>query len=116
MKILISGKSVESAGCWKEPVDGEIRLKPSEEKLIQQNSIEYLEYTGGALKKKTPADIELLKAAKQKKTELKASDDSFIRVGEDLIDVLISKGIIELSDFPEESREKINNRKSLRQI
>ncbi len=50
----------------------------------------------------------------QKVYDLKATDQGFIRVTEDLIDTLISKNIITLSDLPTDAQEKVNNRKTKR--
>lgn len=46
---------------------------------------------------------------------LSLSDVSIIRVIEDLIDVLVKKNIIMLTDLPEEARDKLKERKSVRQ-
>ena len=40
---------------------------------------------------------------------------SFVRAMEDVLDVLIAKGILTLSDLPEAAQDKINERKTLRQ-
>ncbi|MGE4369323.1 MAG: hypothetical protein AB7E12_06560 [Burkholderiaceae bacterium] len=42
-------------------------------------------------------------------------DSDFIRVLEDLIDVLIANGTIRLTDLPPQALEKINQRKRARQ-
>lgn len=42
-------------------------------------------------------------------------DDDLIRVLEDLIDVLISKNVLRLTDLPEVAREKLLSRKRYRQ-
>jgi hypothetical protein len=41
-------------------------------------------------------------------------DSSFIRVMEDLIDVLIMKGVLRLTDLPPEAQKKLLARKDLR--
>ncbi len=46
---------------------------------------------------------------------LSLSDVSIIRVIEDLIDVLIRKNVIMLTDLPEEARDKLKERKRVRQ-
>lgn len=46
---------------------------------------------------------------------LSLSDISIIRVIEDLIDVLIKKNVIMLTDLPEEARDKLKERKRVRQ-
>lgn len=45
---------------------------------------------------------------------LSLSDVSIIRVIEDLIDVLVKKNIIMLTDLPEEARDKLQERKRVR--
>lgn len=45
---------------------------------------------------------------------LSLSDVSIIRVLEDLIDVLIKKNVIMLTDLPEEARSKLKERKRVR--
>ena len=45
---------------------------------------------------------------------LSLSDVSIIRVIEDLIDVLVKKNIIMLTDLPEEARDKLKERKNVR--
>ena len=42
-------------------------------------------------------------------------DISFIRVLEDLIEVLLANGVIRLTDLPPEALEKLNQRKRVRQ-
>ncbi|MFC0269195.1 hypothetical protein [Kushneria aurantia] len=43
-----------------------------------------------------------------------ASDLAFVRVVEDLLEVLLSKGVISFTDLPEAARNKVMERKSLR--
>ena len=45
---------------------------------------------------------------------LSLSDVSIIRVIEDLIDVLVKKNVIMLTDLPEEARDKLKERKRVR--
>ena len=45
---------------------------------------------------------------------LSLSDHTIIRVLEDLIDVLVRKNIIMLTDLPEEARDKLKERKKVR--
>ena len=45
---------------------------------------------------------------------LSLSDVSIIRVIEDLIDVLVKKNVIMLTDLPEEARDKLKERKKVR--
>ena len=52
--------------------------------------------------------------ANEKKAAVAATDNDFVRVSEDLIDTLIEKEVIALSDLPEAAQTKYNNRKTLR--
>ncbi|MEG0114350.1 MAG: hypothetical protein RR749_18285 [Comamonas sp.] len=49
------------------------------------------------------------------KRELNDLDDGFIRVLEDLIDALLSNGILRLTDLPPQALEKLERRKATRQ-
>lgn len=46
--------------------------------------------------------------------ELSATDFSMARVTEDLVELLVNKKIIELSELPEQAQRKLRLRKSLR--
>ncbi len=48
------------------------------------------------------------------KQQLSSSDLEFVRVLEDLIEVLISNGTIRLTDLPPKALEKLNERKRTR--
>lgn len=48
------------------------------------------------------------------KSEFSALDVEFIRVLEDLIDVLVSNGTLRLTDLPPEALDKLNRRKGVR--
>ena len=45
---------------------------------------------------------------------LRAADRNMIRVLDDLIEVLVSKNVIMLTDLPEEAREKLGQRQEVR--
>ena len=47
-------------------------------------------------------------------SRLRESDSALIRVIEDLVDLLTTKGIIRFTDLPEEAQNKLVRRKSLR--
>lgn len=49
------------------------------------------------------------------KKQLSQSDAEFIRVLEDLIDTLITRGVIRLTDLPPEALGKLQQRKQARQ-
>lgn len=53
-------------------------------------------------------------AQPEKRHDLVTSDLDMIRVYEDLIDVLISKHVVVLTDFPQAAQEKLMRRKRLR--
>jgi len=46
--------------------------------------------------------------------DFSALDVAFIRVLEDLVDVLIDKGVLRLTDLPQAAQDKLNVRKGLR--
>lgn len=53
-------------------------------------------------------------ATKQLQEVLVASDLSFVRVLEDLIGVLLDKGVLMLTDLPEAAQQKVLQRKEIR--
>jgi hypothetical protein len=61
-----------------------------------------------------PALGRFLASLRSPETELNASDLAFIRVLEDLIDLLVDRKIIELADLPEDAQKKLVHRKALR--
>jgi len=48
------------------------------------------------------------------KADLDRMDTEFIRVLEDLIDVLVAKGVINLTDLPPQAMEKLSQRRHAR--
>lgn len=46
--------------------------------------------------------------------DLAESDKKMARIGEDILDVLISKGILQMTDLPATAQETISERKSKR--
>ncbi len=50
----------------------------------------------------------------QKDEDLRTLDSDFIRVLEDLIDVLVANGTLRLTDLPPEALEKLTERKRAR--
>lgn len=69
----------------------------------------------------SPEDPELLTFVFGQKPEavlrgfLAATDSDLLRVLEDLINVLIDRNLILLTDFPEAARQKLLNRKAIRE-
>jgi hypothetical protein len=53
-------------------------------------------------------------AQPEKRHDLVTSDLEMIRVYEDLVDILISKHVVVLTDFPQAAQEKLMRRKRLR--
>jgi len=76
--------------------------------------------TEEATEQKTLMDEEVLEfLGKEEKFDswvqlLSLSDVSIIRIVEDLVDVLVKKNIIMLTDLPEEARDKLRERKKVR--
>jgi hypothetical protein len=60
------------------------------------------------------ADLVAADAALTKEVELRKTDSYTPFVAADLIDILIAKNILSLSDFPQDSQDKITERKNLR--
>jgi len=60
------------------------------------------------------APAPVVDAAQEAAINLAASDQKMARVSEDLIDVLIVKGVIALADLPTLAQATINNRKGRR--
>lgn len=65
----------------------------------------------------------MIKISKTKKAQIEKeqtqralaeSDKKMARIGEDILDVLISKGVLQMTDLPESARATINERKSRR--
>lgn len=73
--------------------------EPGAEEFLPQHSPEIASFLG------FPADAELFNGL----------DEELIRVVEDLIDVLIGKNILRLTDLPLPAQEKLLSRKRLRQ-
>ncbi|SDK85632.1 hypothetical protein SAMN05661010_00317 [Modicisalibacter muralis] len=46
--------------------------------------------------------------------QLRSSDLEFVRVLEDVIELLVAKGVISFTDLPDAAREKLMSRQSLR--
>lgn len=61
-----------------------------------------------------PAVREFLQEIGQAAEDLERTDAEFVRVTEDLIDLLIAKGVILFTDLPEEAQQKILFRRKLR--
>lgn len=59
-------------------------------------------------------DTESNRASPGTKADLARMDVEFIRVLEDLIDVLVTKGVINLTDLPPEALEKLSQRRRVR--
>lgn len=66
---------------------------------------------------KTQSELDAIRLEKDKQaalSELQATDKEMARVGEDLLDVLIAKGILSSSDLPQNAQDKLSQRKALR--
>ncbi|WP_028448832.1 hypothetical protein [Chitinibacter tainanensis] len=72
------------------------------------------EATAEAQEAISPRDPEVMAFIGQG-SELDHSDSSLIRVIEDLVDVLIQKNVLRLTDLPNAAQAKLLSRKSLRQ-
>lgn len=84
---------------YKEPMEGASELLPSDHPYLQN-------FFGGIVPQMEQH---------QGEAQLSETDSSFIRVIEDVIDVLIDKNVIMFTDLPPVVREKIMQRKSTRE-
>jgi hypothetical protein len=75
--------------------------------------LSYIEEGGIVEDEFTTEDLDA-QAAAQRAAELQATDSDMLRIAEDLIDTLISKGVITEADLPQAARNKLNNRKTKR--
>ncbi|WP_185230316.1 tryptophan synthase subunit beta like protein [Teredinibacter franksiae] len=66
------------------------------------------------LEKDDPAILKFIELVGDSQTKMAESDLDFIRVVEDLIDVLVAKNYILFTDLPEKAQEKMRDRRSLR--
>jgi FMN phosphatase YigB (HAD superfamily) len=80
--------------------------------LFRERSDEAPEYL--AVSSPEIAEFSDPEAAHGERTNMLQSDLEMIRVYEDLIDILISKRIVVLTDFPTKAQEKLVRRKRLR--
>ncbi|HVT54263.1 MAG TPA: hypothetical protein VHE77_21985 [Dongiaceae bacterium] len=62
----------------------------------------------------TPEVMSFLAPGNERRGELQRSDMEMIRAYEDLTDILLSKRIITLTDFPPAAQEKLLRRKKMR--
>ncbi len=71
--------------------------------------------SGGELGAGNRAERELLeKLLRDSRSELSESDLSLSRVLEDLVELLVDKGVIRFTDLPEAARAKLEERKGAR--
>ena len=73
--------------------------------------------TDGCSESLDPGDPQLrqfLSAVSSGRSELQASDQDFVRVLEDVVDLLIDKGVILFTELPGSAQEKIMLRQRLR--
>ncbi len=63
----------------------------------------------------TEAELKAKIEAMEARRSLADSDRNMARIGEDLIEILISKGVITAEDLPGNVKEKIDKRKELRE-
>ena len=110
-----NGNSTTIATCTDQP---NIKGKPDPEwQSFNITDPDHLEIINGIIQIKDQATLDADAAvaiAKQAAVDLAATDQEMARVGEDLVNVLITKGIIALSDLPQSAQDKIAQRAALR--
>lgn len=62
----------------------------------------------------SPEVLSFLAGQSESSANFIASDLAFVRVVEDILEVLLNKGIITFTDLPEAAQQKVMERKSLR--
>lgn len=82
-----------------------LRSQLNAQEFLPNDHPDILRFFGGALPQSISNDALI---------DLTQSDIDFIRVIEDLIDVLISKNVLTFTDLPSKVREKIINRNDAR--
>ncbi len=82
-----------------------LRSQSNAQEFLPNDHPDILRFFGGALPESLSNDALM---------DLTQSDIEFIRVIEDLIDVLISKNVLTFTDLPSKVREKIINRNDAR--
>jgi hypothetical protein len=89
-----------------EPIDGD--------KKVEMQIFVDLE-VGEVVHRQTVVTLTPAEKARWAKGQLSHSDrDNMPRLAEDVLDVLVAKGVIALTDLPQVSQDKIAERKSLR--
>jgi hypothetical protein len=83
--------------------------------LCNNPSAEAIEYLDPA-EPEVQSYIEHTQRNSRVKQDLLSTDLETVRVLEDLIEVLLSKGVITAADIPDSAREKLDRRKQLRAV
>jgi hypothetical protein len=83
--------------------------------LCDNPSAEAIEYLDPA-EPEVQSYIEHPQRNSRVKQDLLSTDLETVRVLEDLIEVLLSKGVITAADIPDSAREKLDRRKQLRAV
>jgi hypothetical protein len=83
--------------------------------LCDEPSADVIEYLDPG-EPEVQSHIERTQHYRRVKQDLLSTDLETVRVLEDLIEVLLSKGIITAADIPESAREKLDRRKQLRAV
>ena len=79
--------------------------------LVSSSEVQEFILAGGQI---TPYSAPIIDPKVQAKAELAATDKEMARIAEDLIQTLISKGVIAESDIPAPARDKMDRRAKLR--
>lgn len=113
-----TGHFVEDVPFWhgEQPVDGDFGIT-AEVPVAGCYTHKFDEVTQTWGEGKPQAEVDQILADKAKAevvANLSATDKDMARVGEDLLALLISKGIILMSELPQQAQDKINERAALR--
>ena len=98
-----------SNGCIRRERDGVIF--PSAAENTDYQEFLHWQAAGGQIAPYAPPAVD---PKEQAKADLRESDSDMARIAEDLISVMLSKGLIAESDIPQPARDKLAKRSELR--
>jgi hypothetical protein len=107
--ITVEGKEIIIKG------HGPVEIEGPDEDILEQYPISHLKYENGRIAKKEDLQIEAIETEARRLKDLEGTEPGYVRVLEDLLDLLEAKGIINVTDLPQEAQDRHNYRKSLRE-
>ena len=107
--------------AYRQPVDGDIEIKNSNERhytldIIDNNGVYQLKWENGEIVQRSETEKETEIIYTQTCGELAQLDQKITRADEDIIDILISKGVITENDLPKELKDNYILKKEKRNL